>query len=209
MKMIVRAQYFKKKSGFPWPFDMTSHNFGRTFKKPMRPYEKERIHNELKVVGEYGLKNKRELWRVHYTVAKIRKAARNLLMLPEQDTTRIFEGTALLRRLTRLGVLDEGHQKLDFVLSLTPSDFLDRRLQTQVHKSSLAKSVHHARSLINHRHISVGAQLVNQPAFLVWKESERHIGYSKNSVMTTEKPGRRKRIRSRKNEKKAADEFSD
>jgi small subunit ribosomal protein S9e len=53
------------------------------------PYEKERIHNELK--------NKRELWRVHYTLAKIRKAARNLLMLPESDTQRKFEGAALLR----------------------------------------------------------------------------------------------------------------
>jgi small subunit ribosomal protein S9e len=187
---------------------MTSHNFGRTFKKPMRPYEKERIHNELKVVGEYGLKNKRELWRVHYTVAKIRKAARNLLMLPEHDTKRIFEGTALLRRLTRLGVLDESKQKLDYVLSLTPSDFLDRRLQTQVHKSALAKSVHHARTLISHRHIAVGNQLVNQPAFLVWKESEGNIHYAESSVMTTEKPGRKRRIKS-KGHKKAEDDFSD
>jgi small subunit ribosomal protein S9e len=182
---------------------MTSHNFGRTFRKPMRPYEKERIHNELKICGDYGLKNKRELWRVHYTLAKIRKAARNLLMLPESDTQRKFEGAALLRRLTRLGLLDETKQKLDYVLSLTPQDLLERRLQTQVHKNGRATSVHHARTLIFQRHIAIGSQLINQPGFLVWKESERNIRDSATSYLSQEgKLGRRKRLRRKADAKK-------
>lgn len=37
---------------------------GKTYKKPRRPFEKERLDAELKTVGEYGLRNKRELWRV-------------------------------------------------------------------------------------------------------------------------------------------------
>jgi small subunit ribosomal protein S9e len=181
---------------------MTSHNFGRTFKKPMRPYEKERIHNELKVVGDFGLKNKRELWRVHYTLAKIRKAARNLLMLPESDTKRKFEGAALLRRLTQLGVLDAEHQQLDYVLSLTPQDLLNRRLETQVHKNGLATSVHHARAFIFQRHIAVKNQLINQPGFLVWKENERNIRISDTSVHAGEKLGRKKRLRAKTAQKK-------
>lgn len=32
--------------------------------------------SELKVVGEYGLRNKREVWRVQLTLSKIRRAAR-------------------------------------------------------------------------------------------------------------------------------------
>ena len=201
--MLNRQNRFLR---FGRTFPMSSHNFGRTFKKPMRPYEKERIHRELKIVGEYGLKNKKELWRVNYTLAKIRKAARNLLMLPENDTKRIFEGAALLRRLTRLGVLDETKQKLDYVLSLTPNDLLDRRLQTQVHKAALAKSIHHARTLISHRHIAVESQLVNQPQFLVWKESERNIHYADNSIMTTDKAGRKRRIKAKNNNKKGENE---
>lgn len=39
-------------------------NYGKTFKKPRRPFEKERLDAELKIVGEFGLRNKRELWRV-------------------------------------------------------------------------------------------------------------------------------------------------
>jgi len=170
----------------------------------MRPYEKERIHNELKVVGEFGLKNKRELWRVHYTLSKIRKAARELLTLPEDDIKRKFEGAALLRRLTRLGVLNQDQQKLDYVLSLTAEDLLNRRLQTQVYKAQLAKSLHQARTLINHRHIALNGQLVDQPGLLVWSESEKNISYAPSSIMTTEKPGRKRRLRI-KNQKKATE----
>lgn len=53
----------------------------------------------------------------------------------------------------RIGVLDEGKMKLDYVLGLRVDDFLERRLQTQVFKLGLAKSIHHARVLIRQRHI--------------------------------------------------------
>ena len=56
-------------------------NYSRTFKTPRRPYEKERIDNELQLIGKYGLKNKREVWRAHLTLSKFRKAARQLLTL--------------------------------------------------------------------------------------------------------------------------------
>lgn len=62
-------------------------------------------------------------------------------------------GNALLRRLVRIGVLDEKQMKLDYVLGLKIEDFLERRLQTQVFKAGLAKSIHHARILIRQRHI--------------------------------------------------------
>jgi small subunit ribosomal protein S9e len=130
-------------------------------------------------------------------------------MLPEGDTQRIFEGAALLRRLTRLGVLDEEHQKLDYVLSLTPSDFVDRRLQTQVCRKALAKSLHQSRSFIFQRHIAVGDQLVNQPAFLVWKDSESAIKLADSSVLSKDEPGRRRRIRAKAAKKPKQEDLED
>ncbi|KAI3915139.1 hypothetical protein MKW98_011484 [Papaver atlanticum] len=92
---------------------------GKTFKKPRRPYEKERLDAELKLVGEYGLRCKRELWRVQYALSRIRNASRNLLTLDEKDPRRIFEGEALLRRMNSV-------------------------VFTLVFKSGMAKSIHHA-----------------------------------------------------------------
>ena len=57
-----------------------------------------------------------QVWRVKYTLAKIRKAARELLTLEDKDPRRLFEGNAILRRLVRIGVLDENRMKLDYVL---------------------------------------------------------------------------------------------
>ena len=142
------------------PFDrhfffskMPKNVCSKTYTTPRRPFEKERLNQELKIIGDYGLRNKREVWRVKFTLAKIRKAARELLTLEEKDQRRLFEGNALLRRLVRIGVLDETRMKLDYVLGLRIEDFLERRLQTQVFKLGLAKSIHHARVLIRQRHI--------------------------------------------------------
>lgn len=106
------------------------------------------------------------------TLSKIRRAARydlsmisarirvplmllcsQLLTMEEKDPKRLFEGNALIRRLVRVGVLDESRMKLDYVLALKVEDFLERRLQTCVYKLGLAKSIHHARVLIKQRHI--------------------------------------------------------
>ncbi|RWW03567.1 hypothetical protein BHE74_00014710 [Ensete ventricosum] len=173
---------------------------GKTFKKPRRPYEKERLDAELKLVGEYGLRCKRELWRVQYALSRIRNAARDLLTLDEKNPRRIFEGEALLRRMNRYGLLEEGQNKLDYVLALTVENFLERRLQTLVFKSGMAKSIHHARVLIR----QLGRQVVNIPSFMVRVDSAKHIDFSLTSPFGGGRPGRVKRRNQKAAAKKAA-----
>ena len=165
---------------------------GKVFATPRRPYEKERLDQEMKYLGEYGLRCKREIWRVQLALAKIRKAARRLLTLDEADPIRVFEGDALLRRLARYGLLEEGKLTLDDVLSMTTQMLLSRRLQTVVLKLRKAKTMHHARTLIRQRHIQVGKQLVNVPSFLVRLDSEQHIDFARHSPFNaaTGTPGR-------------------
>ena len=165
-------------------------NYRKTAKTPRRPFEKERLDQELKLLGEYGLRCKREIWRVQFVLAKMRKAARELLTLDPKDEKRMFEGPALLRRMIRYGLLNDEERELDYVLQLTTQKLLERRLQTKVFKQGLAKSIHHARVLIKQRHIRVGKQCVNVPSFLVRTDSEKHIDFSVTSPLGQGRPGR-------------------
>ena len=167
------------------------------------------MDTELKLAGEYGLRCKREIWRVGYTLGKIRKAARELLTLDEKDPRRLFEGSALIRRLIRLGVLDESKAKLDYVLGLKIEDFLNRRLQTVLVSSGLAKSIHHARVLIRQRHIRVGKQMVDIPSFMVRVSSQAHVDFALTSPYAGGRAGRVKRKREAAAAQKGGDDDED
>merc|ERR1711972_948364 len=116
----------------------------------------------------------------------------------EKNPRRLFEGNALLRRLVRTGVLSDDRMKLDYVLGLKIEDFLERRLQTQVFKLGLAKSIHHARVLIRQRHIRVRKQVVNIPSSVVRLDSQKHIDFSLRSPYGGGRPGRVKRKNAKK-----------
>ena len=154
-------------------------NHSKTSVKPKRPFEKERLDSELLLIGKYGLKNKREVWRTQYLLTRIRKAARELLTLEPNDPRRLFEGQALIDRMMRIGVLNKEENQLDYVLSLTTQKFLDRRIQTIVHANQFAKSIHQARTLIFQKKIALNKgsryQIINIPSFVVRKENETKI----------------------------------
>jgi small subunit ribosomal protein S9e len=149
---------------------------------------------EIEKCGHYGLKNKREMWRVQLTLAKIRKAARTLLTLEEHDPIRKFEGRALLNRMYRYGLLDpKKENQLDYCLGLTVDRFLERRLQSRVFQAKLAQSIHHARTKVKDRHISVDNQLVNVPSFMVTVENEGKIQHHIASPFTGNPAARKSR----------------
>merc|ERR1711998_147939 len=138
-KENINKGYFLSSKTMPKSY----RNASQTSKTPRRPFEKERIEQELKVCGEYGLRCKREVWRVQLTLARLRKAARELLTLEEGDNRRMFEGRALMNRLFKYGLLSKDTENgLDYILGMTIQKFLERRLQTRVFRNKLAKSIH-------------------------------------------------------------------
>ena len=44
----------------------------KIYSRPKRPFEKSRIEEEGKIVDEFGLKNKREIWKAEAKVKIIR-----------------------------------------------------------------------------------------------------------------------------------------
>ncbi len=145
---------------------------------PKHPWIKERLIKELELVGRYGLKNKKELWKAATMARKFRHLARSLLALPEAE--RAAKEKALLDRLYRMGLVDKG-ATLDDVLGLTAEHVLERRLQTIVYKRGLAKTVMQARQLIAHGHIAIAGRRVTSPGYLVSRDEEELVEYAPGS----------------------------
>jgi small subunit ribosomal protein S4 len=109
----------------------------KKYETPGHPWRKENLSEELKLMGEYGLRNKREIWRATSTLRKYRALARSLFTAVGER--RAVEEARLIGRLYRLGLLPQ-NATLDDVLKLTVRDFLDRRLQTMVYRLGIAKT---------------------------------------------------------------------
>lgn len=149
---------------------------------PKHPWKKDRLMEEMELLGKYGLRNKKEIWKAKTFLAKIRHRARSLLALPPEIREKAEK--ELLHRLYEMGLLPE-NATLDDVLSLTVENILDRRLQTIVYKKGLAKSLAHARQLIVHRHIAINGRIVNAPGYLVKRHEEDLIDYAPTSPYYT------------------------
>ena len=118
---------------------------------------------------EYGLRNKKELWKAKTLLSYFRKRARDLLAAPEEVKEQL--GKPLLRKLYKLGLLGE-NATIDDILNLTVRDILERRLQTVVYKMGLAKTIWQARQMIVHRHILVNGRICQSPGYLVKRDDK-------------------------------------
>ncbi|NHJ12542.1 MAG: 30S ribosomal protein S4 [Candidatus Thorarchaeota archaeon] len=155
----------------------------KKYVKPKRPFESDRFESELQLIGAYGLRNKKELWRHRTELSLYRRQARNLLALSVDERAQLER--ELIQKLTRLGFLS-GTPDLDDVLDLSLEDVLERRLQTIVLRKGLACSPHHARQLVTHGHIVLDSARVTTPSRLITVAEETQISYAAKSALNDE-----------------------
>lgn len=155
----------------------------RKYETPRFPWRTDTLQLELNLLGKYGLRNKRELWRHKTMLSKFRGIARSLLGMPI-DRRRKLE-KQLLDRLQRLGILSK-KAVLDEVLDLSLENILERRLQTLVFRKGLAKSIYQARQLIAHGHIAIEGRRVSSPSYLVLGDEEPGMTYAPTSPLSVE-----------------------
>ena len=131
---------------------------------PRMKWNKQRILADRKIMDEYGLTKKKELWKAETVVRNWRKRAR-LLLAGRTDN---FEQrkAELMNKLIKLGIFTK-ENKIEDVLKLSLSDILDRRLETIAFKQGLAVTIKQARQLITHGHVALNGKKRTIPGSLV------------------------------------------
>jgi len=144
----------------------------RVWKKPKRPLNYDLMMDELKILGTFGLKTKRELWKANTELSRVRLQARSLLALRQED--REQKEPILINSLSKVGLVDK-NSTLDDVLNLQVTDLLSRRLQTIVQRKLYFKTPYQARQAIVHGHIMIGERVVTIPSYTVKIDEEPKI----------------------------------
>ena len=150
----------------------------KVWRKPKRPLNYELKMDELQTLGTFGLRTKRELWKAHTELSRVRQQARSLLALTQE--ARAEKEPILLKSLSRIGLVSE-NASLDDVLNLKPTDLLARRLQTIVSTKLGFKTPYQARQAVIHGHIMVGDRKVDIPSYTVTVEEEHSVHFSPES----------------------------
>ncbi len=144
--------------------------FRKKYKRPRKPWDKALLEEERKIMIEFGLRRKKELWRAKEELRKYRRMARELNARRDKEKEKI-----LIQKLYRIGLLPSTSATLDDVLSLTVRDLLGRRLQTIVYKKGLANTIKQARQFIVHGHVRINGRRIVYPSYLVRREEEDKI----------------------------------
>jgi len=144
----------------------------RVWQKPKRPLNYDLIMDELKTLGTFGLKTKRELWKTQTELSRVRLQARSLLALRQDERER--KEPILMQSLSKIGLVNED-STLDDVLNLQVTDLLSRRLQTFAQKKLYFKTPYQARQAIVHGHVMIGDSVVTIPSYVVKTEEEAKI----------------------------------
>jgi len=144
----------------------------RVWQKPKRPLNYDLIMDELKTLGTFGLKTKRELWKTQTELSRVRLQARSLLALRQDERER--KEPILMQSLSKIGLVNED-STLDDVLNLQVTDLLSRRLQTIAQRKLYFKTPYQARQAIVHGHIMIGDGVITIPSYIVKTDEEAKI----------------------------------
>lgn len=143
----------------------------RKYSRPKRPWDKERIERERKVLRGYGLRRKKEIWRMEAILRDFRRRARELVANKDEEQEKM-----LIEKLNKLGLLP-AEATLDNILGLSIEGLLERRLQTLIFRRGMANTLKQARQFIVHGHVAINGRKARWPSQLVKSAEEAKIGY--------------------------------
>ena len=155
----------------------------KMYSKPKRAFEISRINEEAEIKKEFGLKNKKEIWKAEAKIKLIREKAKRLISAKTEEKHGLFE--RLKKEGLRVNSIAE-------VLALDKKDYLKRRLQTLIVNKKIARTSKHARQLIVHKKILIDGKIINSPSYIVPVELENKISLKKTRGTKEKNPEKEK-----------------
>ncbi len=141
----------------------------KQYETPFEAWDSERIEKEAELVEEFGLRNKREVYKAESELRGLRRQARKAAASEDEEQRK-----PLLDKAHKLGLIKADGEIVD-ILSLETRDILNRRLQTAVERKGYADTPLEARQRVVHGHIYVNGERVNVPGYLLTQEEEKNI----------------------------------
>jgi small subunit ribosomal protein S4 len=138
----------------------------KSYKRPKKPFESERIAEENQLVSKYGLKNKKEVWKANARVNYYRGRAKALAQASPEEQEILFS------KLQKIG-LDV--KTIADILDLKTENLLDRRLPTVVSTQGKADTPRQARQMVVHKRVLIDGNVVNSPSYIVSVSEEKLI----------------------------------
>jgi small subunit ribosomal protein S4 len=152
----------------------------KKYSTPRHPWIKAKIEEEKPILIEYGLKNKKEIYKQSSVIKNIKD---NVKRLNAGSGAQVdIERNSLVAKLRSLNLLKED-ESLDIALNLTPKDIMERRLQTQLVRQNLAKTFKQARQFIVHGHIKVNGKKITAPSYTLSREEQFKIEFIPSSTL--------------------------
>ncbi|MBW3000857.1 30S ribosomal protein S4 [Candidatus Woesearchaeota archaeon] len=155
----------------------------KKYETPTHPWQKDRIEEEKKLIKEFGLKNKKEIWRMETLLKKFKDQVKELASRVDEQSK--LEEQQLIHRLISMGLLTEG-AALDTLLGLEVRNILERRLQTLFVMKDLARTMKQARQFITHGHVLVDKKKITFPSYIVNLKEEALIEFVPTSSLSKE-----------------------
>jgi len=143
------------------------------YSTPMHPWEKERLATEKPLMQNYGLVNKKEIWKAGSKLKTFKDNAKSLIASKGDQAEK--ERKQLLDKLKAYNLIQT--ETLDEILGLNLEKLLDRRLQTIVFKKGLARTMKQARQMITHKHIIIKGKKITAPGYFVRLSEEASIDF--------------------------------
>lgn len=152
----------------------------RKFSKPSHPWQRTRLEEEKVLKEEYGLKNKKEFWKMNSLLGQFKSQTKSLIKRRGDQVEK--EKKLFIDKLSKLKLIP-AEASIEDVLNLSTNDILERRLQTILFRKGFAKTIKQARQFITHGHVIVNDKKVNIPSYLLSAEEEATITFSNFSAL--------------------------